>query len=274
MWITHFMHIKEVKAKSILTKTGLPADFVINPYEGCGHGCKYCYAKFMKRFIGTDKSWGDFVNVKINAPDLIPSKPKKFEGKSIIIGSVTDPYQPIEKKYKITRQMLKKLIPLKPKLDIITKSSLITRDIDLLKQFENFTVAISMSPLHNETRKRLEPNSTPPFKRIEALKELHGAGIRTVLFISPIFPELTDWKSLVKKTMGYVDEYWFENLNMYPLVRDEIYKFLQERYPKLKEKYQKIYTKGSNHWLDVEKKIRQFCKKSGVESNIFFHHQR
>ena len=130
------MEIKEIKVKSIIVKSGLPgADFVINPYIGCVHGCIYCYARFMKRFTGHLEPWGDFVDVKINGPDLIPEKWSKYQGKSIIIGSVTDAYQPIEKKYQLTRRILEKLIPLQPDLEIITKSDLVLRDIDLLKQF-------------------------------------------------------------------------------------------------------------------------------------------
>ena len=109
------MKIKEIRAKSIIVKSNLPeGDFVINPYVGCQHGCKYCYVRFMKRFTGHQESWGNFVDVKINAAELIPENTNKYRSKIITIGSVTDPYQLIEKKYKLTRQILKKLMPLQP----------------------------------------------------------------------------------------------------------------------------------------------------------------
>ena len=99
------MKIKEIKTKSIIVKSNLPdGDFVINPYIGCMHGCKYCYARFMKRFTGHTEPLGSFVDIKINAPDLIPEGTNKYREKSIIISSVTDPYQPIEREYKITRK--------------------------------------------------------------------------------------------------------------------------------------------------------------------------
>ena len=191
------MKIREIKAKSIITKTGLDADFVINPYIGCAHACIYCYARFMKKFTGHKESWGSFVDVKINAPDLILGNTDKYKSKSIIMGSVTDSYNPVERKYKITRKILEKLAPFQPNLEIITKSDLILRDIDLLKKFKNIGVAVSLSFLDEKIRKQLEPLASPAENRINILKQLHKAGIKTVVFISPIFPEITDWQKVI-----------------------------------------------------------------------------
>lgn len=262
------MKIKEIKAKSIITKSNLPdADFVINPYIGCMHGCKYCYAVFMKRFTGHKEEWGKFVDVKINAPDLIKVS-KKYENKNILIGSVTDPYLPLERKYKLTRKILEKLILLKPRLDIITKSDLILRDVDLLKQFKDCTVAVSLSTLNDNIRKKLEPLACSVERRLNVLKKLHKTKIKTILFISPIFPEITDWKKMINKTKKYVDEYWFENLNLYPSIRSNIYKFLNKK--ELIERYKEIYS-TKKYWKDVEKEIEKFCKRK-VDYIIYFHH--
>jgi len=268
--------IEEIKVRSIIVKSNLPeGDFVINPYIGCVHGCKYCYARFMKRFTGHTEAWGSFVDVKINAPDLIPTNTKKYKDKSITIGSATDPYQPVERRYKLTRQILEKLIPLQPHLvDIMTKSDLVLKDIDLIKQFKNCIIALSLSILDEKIRKELEPLSSPADKRINTLKELHKAKIPTALFISPIFPELTNWKHLINKTRIFVDEYWFENLNLYPSIQNNIYNFLRKNKPKLIAKYQKIYSKNSNYWENEERKIKEFCKKDKINYRIYFHHKR
>ncbi len=131
------MQIKEITAKSIITKSNLPAaDYVINPYTGCTHACIYCYARFMRRFSGHQESWEKFVDIKSNAPALIPEKYQKYQGKEVFISSVTDPYQPVEKKYQLTRAILKKLVPLQPLLTIQSKSALIARDIDIFKEFD------------------------------------------------------------------------------------------------------------------------------------------
>jgi len=266
------MKIKEIKVKSIITKSGLEADFAINPYIGCIHGCIYCYARFMKRFTGHLESWGSFIDIKINAADLIPEKTDKYKNKSIIIGSVTDAYCAVERKYKLTRQILEKLIPLEPAIDIITKSDLILRDVDLLKQFRHCLVAVSLSVIDEDLRKKLEPLAPPADKRINTLKELRQTGIKTALFISPIFPQLTDWQGLINRTKPFVDEYWFENLNLYPSIRNNVYGFLKKHYPQLIEKYKEIYFKDSNYWNGEEKKIEKFCEKNKVNYKIYFHH--
>ncbi len=268
------MKLKEIQVKSIITKTNLPeGDFVINPYVGCPHGCKYCYARFMKRFTGHKEPWGEFCDIKINAPNLIPKNTDKYKYKQITISSVTDPYNPLEEKYKITRKILKKLISLQSNLDILTKSDLVIRDIYLLKHFDDCVVALSFSMLNEKIRKRLEPRTPSVERRIKALKKLHEEGIETALFISPIFPYLTDWKKIILKTEDFVDEYWFENLNLYPSIKGNIFKFLKEINPSLIEKYKEIYSKKNDYWNDVEKEIKQFCKKEKVKYRIYFHHK-
>ncbi|MBW3015557.1 radical SAM protein [Candidatus Woesearchaeota archaeon] len=251
------MKIKEIQAKSIITKSNLPgADYVINPYIGCMHGCLYCYARFMKRFTNHKEPWGKFVDVKINAPELI--KPVKG---SILLSSVTDPYQPIERSYKLTRKILEKLIEFQPELNILTKSDLIVRDIDLLKQFNNLIVTISFSTLDENLRRQLEPLASSVIKRITALKKLKKAGLYTSLFISPIIPEITDWREIINLTKDFVDEYWFENLNPYPSILDNMKKFLKQ-----------IPTK--EYWDKEEKDIKQFCKKNNLKYQIYFHHSK
>jgi len=267
------MKIKEIKAKSIIVKSNLPEeDFVINPYVGCQHGCKYCYARFMKRFTGHTEPWGSFVDVKINAPDLIPKDTNKYKNKSIVISSVTDPYQPIERKYKLTRKILEKLIPLQPCLELITKSDLVIRDIDLFKQFKDCLVVFSLAVLDDKTRKGLEPLSSSVERRINALKNLYEAKITTALFISPILPEITDWKKIINETKFFIGEYWFENLNLYPSIKNEMYKFLRKNKPELVEEYKRIYSKDSDYWSIEENKIKEFCKKNKINCKIYFHH--
>jgi len=268
------MKIKEIEAKSIIVKSNLPeGDFVINPYTGCGHACLYCYARFMKRFTNHSEPWGDFIDVKTNAPDLIPENTEKFKNRSIVFGSVTDAYQPLEGKYKLTRQILQKLIPLQPNLDIITKSDLVLRDIDLLKQFHNCTVAISASFLDEKAKNKLEPQSISTKKRLEALKELHQAGIKTVLFVSPIFPEISDWARLIDLTKNFVDQYWFENLNLYPSIRNEIYGFLEGYNPDLISRYKEIYSINNHYWDEIENKIRNYCSRNKLNYRIYLYHK-
>ena len=267
------MIIREIESKSILSKTGIPiADYVINPYVGCTHSCRFCYACFMKRFTGHSEKWGEFLDIKVNAPDLIPLKSSKYEGKYIFLSSVTDPYLPLEKKYKLTRRIIEKLIPLKPVLGILTKSDLILRDIDLIKQFAESEVGFSFSTLDEEIRKKVEPSASPIKNRINALKEFHEAGIKTYVFISPILPYLTDWEDIIQKTRDYADYFMFENLNVTGTVWGNIKRFLEEKYPELTSKYREIYFEGNQYWEMVEEEIIQYCKNEKMECRMYFHH--
>jgi len=285
------LKIREIKAKQILTKSGLDVDYVINPYVGCQHGCIYCYARFMKRFTNHHEPWGKFVDVKINAPELIPQNTKKYKNKSIMISSVTDPYQPIERKYKLMRGILEKLIPLEPDLCILTKSDLLLRDIDLFKKFKNCQVGVSLSLLDDKIRKEVEPLANSVERRINAVKQLKMAGISNFIFISPILPELThstrastelsrmssghaDWKKIIEKTKDFVDEYWFENLNLYPSLRQNIFQWLKNYHPELIKKYQEIYFTKNDYWREVENEIKDYGKKNNLNFKIYFHHRK
>jgi DNA repair photolyase len=269
------MIIHEVKARSIITKSNLPsADYVINPYIGCSHSCIYCYASFMKRFTGHKEKWGTFLDIKINALDLIPEKSNKYYGKYLFISSVTDPYLPHERKFTLTRRILEKLIPLHPNIGIQSKSDLIIRDIDLLKQFPVCEVGITITTLNDAIRKEIEPHTTNIKKRIEALRKLKKAGLHTYVFIGPILPMITDWKKIILETKLFVDSYLFENLNMYGAVAKNIYGWINKSHPDVLPKYQSIFNKESMYWHHVEHEIREFCQDNGIDGRIFFHHSR
>lgn len=267
--------IRETRAKSIITRSNLPdADYVINPYVGCMHSCLYCYARFMKRFTGHTEPWGKFVDVKVNAPDLVPAKTLKYRKKSIFLSSVTDPYNPLEKKYQLTRKILEKLIPLQPDLGIQTKSDLVLRDIDLLGQFKNCEVGLTITTLDDNLRKEIEPFASAVQNRIKALRELKEAGIKTYVFIGPILPFFTEWKKIVYSTKESVDLYMFENLNIVGTVWNSVKKWLIEKHRNLLEEYQRIYFTKSDYWDKVEEEIELFCREQKVDFRIYFHHRK
>jgi len=191
-----------------------------------------------------------------------------------MISSVTDPYQPAERKYQLMGGILEKLILLKPDLCLMTKSDLIVRDIDLLKKFKKCIAGVSLSLLDDKIRKEVEPFASPIERRLNAVKQLKQAGIRTFIFISPIFPYLTDWQGIIAKTKNFVDEFWFENLNLYPSLRYNIFQWLRNCRPKLVKKYRKIYFTKNDFWEIVEKEIKDYGKKNSLNFKIYFHHQK
>src|SRR5512136_726468 len=178
------MQIREIFSRTILTKTAIASfDYCVNPYVGCGHGCRYCYASFMKRFTGHLEPWGGFIDVKVNAPLLLKKQLKRAKEGVVALSTVTDPYQPIEKKYQLTRKCLEALLEAEFAVNLLTRSPLCLRDIDLFKQFERIEAGFSISTHDEGIKKLFEPRSPSLQSRIEALKTLHGQKIPTYAFI-------------------------------------------------------------------------------------------
>ncbi len=205
--------IREVKVKSILTRTGIPGiDYCINPYVGCSHGCRYCYATFMKRFTAHTEAWGSFVDVRINAPEVLIKQIKGGDKSgNIIISSVTDPYQPVEGKYKLTRQCLEVLLPYQFSISILTKSPLVLRDIDIFKKFSEIEVGVTVTTDDEKIRKIFEPKTPPIGARINAIKTLHDNGIKTYAFIGPVLPMNPD--AIIEKLRPHVDSVIIDRMN-------------------------------------------------------------
>ena len=181
------MNAKEIQSKTILS-TSKVYDYVINPYIGCQHACSYCYAHFMKRFGGHKEPWGEFVDVKINAADLLRAEINKKKRARVWVSGVCDPYQPLEAKYKLSRKCLEILAQNNWPVIIQTRSPLVLRDMDILKEAENFEVGLTITTADDDIRKLFEPNAPPIMERLRTLDELHRSGIKTYAMIAPILP--------------------------------------------------------------------------------------
>lgn len=203
------MKVREIKAKSILSQSKV-YDYALNPYVGCQHGCVYCYAKFMKRFTGHQEAWGDFVDVKINAPELLASEVKRKRVGRVWISGVCDPYQPLERKYVITKRCLDILVGNGWPFTIQTRSPLVLRDIETLKRADNIEVGFTITTADEKMRRLFEPGAPPSSKRIEALADLCLKGIRTFAMIAPILPGA---EGLVGALKGKVDHVLIDRLN-------------------------------------------------------------
>jgi DNA repair photolyase len=225
----------------------------------------------MKRFTGHREEWGEFLDVKVNAPELIPTR-GNYQGQHIFLSSVTDPYLPQEREYKLTRRLLENLIPLEPWVNILTKSDLVLRDLDLIKQFPHREIGFSFSTLDDVLRRQLERRANPVKKRLNALKIIQESGIRNYLFISPIFPFITDWKAIIRKSRNFVDYFMFENLNVAGSVWGPVKRWLEIEHPELRDHYHDIYFGDSPYWEEVEQEIIDYCQKQGLEYQIYFHH--
>ena len=170
-------------------------DFVLNPYAGCGFGCDYCYARAFAPTRDQSETWGSWLAVKQNAVDLIRRAGRSRSealvlrpGRAVYMSSVTDPYQPIERDIGLTRDILQVLLDYQPRLTIQTRSPLVTRDIDLLQQFEHLRVNLTITTDDDEVRRRYEPFCPSIEQRFAATRALRDAGIPIGISISPMLP--------------------------------------------------------------------------------------
>ncbi|MEZ3425222.1 MAG: radical SAM protein [Lachnospiraceae bacterium] len=262
----------KIIVKDLVTKSNLPAsDYVINPYVGCPHGCRYCYACFMKWFTGHSEEWGSFIDIKQCDK---PISQKKLQGKSVFLSSVTDCYNPFEEKYKITRNILEQLISIDCELNISTKSNLVLRDIDLLKQCKNLKVSISVNTLDEKFKNDMD-NASSIQERLETLETLYKNGIYTVLFMSPVFPGITDYREIIEKTNKYVDEYWFENLNLRGSYKQDIISYIKRTSPHLLKLYNELYIDGNmEFWNSLSVEIEEYCNVHSIKHVNYFYHKK
>lgn len=197
------MIINEIKVKTILSASKV-FDWVINPYVGCQHGCTYCYARFMKKFSGHKEPWGEFVDIKINAVELLGEEINKKKRGRVWVSGVCDPYQPLEKKYKITRQCLEILAQNNWPVIIQTRSALVLRDIDILKEMKDVEVGLSITTADEAIRKIFEPRAPSIKERIKALEALYQAGLKTYAMIAPLLPGAEGLGELLKGKINYL----------------------------------------------------------------------
>ena len=242
------MKITEKIAKNILSPSQV-YDYVINPYVGCQHACIYCYAKFMKRFTGHKEAWGDFVDIKINSPDLLKKEIIKKKKGTIWISGVCDPYQPLERKYKITEKCLEILAEFDWPVVIQTKSPLILRDIEILKEIRNIEVGFSIGTADDLVRKAFEPKAPGINKRIDALEELRNAGINTYAMIAPILPKA---EKLIELLSGKIEYVILDRMN---------YSYGNPIY----EKHGWQDKKCDKYFVEVGEIIARECKNNGIE---------
>lgn len=254
--------VNHIETKSVMTKSNTPiGGYSVNPYVGCPHACKYCYASFMKRFTGHTEEWGTFMDVK-DWPEI--KNPKKYAGQKVIIGTVTDGYNPLEETYKNTRRLLEELKDSGADILICTKSDLVLRDLDLLKEInENsrLTVSWSINTLDEEFKDDMDA-AVSIERRLAAMKEVYAAGIRTICFISPVFPGITDIEAIIDRTKDQCDLVWLENLNLRGGFKADIMKYISDKHPDLVPLYDEIYNKKNRSYFEtLEKKAEELAKK-------------
>lgn len=267
--------VRQVECRSVLNKSGL-ADYAVNCYAGCEHGCVYCYARFATRFSHPGEPWGSFVDVKINAPQVLTHEAKRKRVGRVFISSVCDGWQPLEASYHLTRQCLEILVPHRYPLTILTKSTLASRDLDLLTSKEGVELGVTITTLDEGLRRLIEPRSSPSAGRLALLQEAKRRGIRTYAFVGPLLPYLSDTENSLTPLLKAVkdvgaDYFYVDRLNRRFGVWPSLKSLLQEHFPDLMDEYRWIFfnERASREYSDrLIATVNCLARKQGLDGRM------
>jgi DNA repair photolyase len=238
--------VTEIVAKSVLNRVrGMPFSWSINPYRGCYHQCVFCYARRTHTFLERSGigDWGSDLSAKVNAVSVVRrelSRPS-WRGEHVAIGTATDPYQPLEGRYRITRGILVELARARTAAHLITRSPLVVRDIDVLQDLARAAgagVCVSIPTLDEALARKIEPTVAPPRQRLRAVRMLADAGLRVGVAIAPILPHLTDSEESLRAVhIAAADagatQAWHSLLNLNEVARESYFGFLRAEFPAL-----------------------------------------
>ena len=249
--------VSERAPKSVLCKSGISAfTYCVNPYTGCSHGCSFCYASFMRRFSGHKEAWGEFVDVKVGAAHILRRQLRKAKPGRVWVSSVTDAYQPLEKKYKLTRACLEALLEVQFPVDVLTRSPLCLRDLDLFEKFKDFSIGFSIGTDNDSMRALFEARAPSIQSRINALRTLRQAGLGTYAFIGPLLP--LDAENLVDKLAGNVERVLIDRMNYSGKVAWLYRKHNLEKY--LEDQF----------FLDTGNELAERFENAGIEAELLY----
>ena len=245
---------EEVQCRSALNKaSGMEFRWSLNPYRGCVHGCHYCFARryhsYLDLNVGND--FTGIILVKANVAEVLSGElsRRSWRREPVAIGTATDPYQPIEGKYRLTRQCLQTFVDWRSPASLITKGTMAVRDIDVMLELERragFTICFSLTTLDDDLWRKLEPGTPPPSKRLEAMQRLVAAGVKAGVAVAPIIPGITDDQANLETVTRAAADHgarflWGSTLRLKPGTKEHFMEFLDREYPALLASYRQLY---------------------------------
>jgi DNA repair photolyase len=245
---------QEVQAKSALTESrGMPFRWALNPYRGCTHACEYCYARKYQRHLelGSGDDFSTLILVKRNLPEVLARELARpgWARESVAVGTATDPYQPIEGHYRLTRRCLEVLVAADTPLSLVTKGPMVVRDRDILQRATSGAgcqVFLSVPSVDDEAWRRLEPGTASPDQRLHAARTLRDAGIDARVLMMPLVPGISTSRGSISRTLAALDAAGVplagaDVARFDPGVREYFFAFLAREYPELLEGYGRLY---------------------------------
>ena len=255
------------RCKTILGRSGIGSvDYAVNPYLGCEHGCVYCYARFMSRMGHAGEEWGSFVDVKVNALERLRDEAPRRRRGVVLLSSVTDPYQPLERKFQLTRGSLQILLEHQFPVDVLTKSDLVMRDLDLLQRFDDCEVGFTITTTDEAVRRVFEPKASPVHARLSALRKFSEAGIPTYVFLGPLLPYLSEngLEGLLDVLAESADRILIDRLNIKCGNLSPIRRALSEHYPHLRPMFESALPPNSEYYDILKKDVAAMCRKRAI----------
>jgi DNA repair photolyase len=245
---------REEPAKTALNRVqGMPFKWTLNPYMGCAHRCTFCYVRGFEERAGRpgDERYGRSLRVKTNVVEVLGKElgRRSWKGESVAIGTATDPYQPAEGIYRLTRGCLESLCEARNGFTLLTRGPMIVRDIDVLAEASTraeVSISFSISTLDSEIWRKTEPGTAPPGQRLRALRELVEAGVKAGVAIAPLLPGLTDSPAQIEEIVRAAREagathLWCRPLQLKPGTKEHFFESLKREWPEQLEMYQMLY---------------------------------
>jgi len=263
--------IRQTKCRTALSPSKIEGvDYALNPYVGCEHGCVYCYAVFMKRFSDHREEWGEFVDIKANFVEKLANQLKRAKPGVIMLGTVTDAYQPLEREVGLSRKCLELLTEYDFEVHIQTKSDLVLRDLDLLKQMRNCHIGFTITTLDEKIASQFEPKASKVSQRLEALKVLSENGLDTFAFVGPILPSFSDnvlsLKKIFQKLKSLaIEKIYVDRMHYWGDRWERIRSFIGECYPHLLDYYK--WSKGNYEQYSAKLRDSVYRSLAGIDLN-------
>jgi DNA repair photolyase len=272
---------QEVQVRSGLTRTrGMPFEWALNPYRGCTHACEYCYARKYQRHLerGAGDDFSSVILVKRNLADVLRREVSRatWTRKTVAVGTATDPYQPIEGHYRLTRRCLEVLAEARTPVSVITKGPMVVRDADVLSRIARASscqVAMSVPSVDDDAWERLEPGTAPPHQRLRAARQLMDAGIDVGVLMMPLVPGITTGRASIERTVRAIADAGVPLLgsNVAHLeagVREHFFRFLEREYPQLLAGYGRLYARNGYAPRDYAVTLRARVRRAAEEAGL------
>ncbi len=246
--------VQEIVCRSALNRVhGMPFKWSLNPYRGCAHGCHYCYARATHRYLNLDAGAGFSAALfaKLNIAEVLRRElsARSWRREQVSLGTATDPYQPIEGRFRLSRACLAALLDFRTPVSVVTKGTLVLRDADLLEALARrglATVCVSVPTVDAKLARLTEPGTAPPAQRLRVVERLASRGIRAGVMMAPLLPGLTADEAHVAATVQAAAEHgatflWTGLLHLDLGIREHYLGFLRERFPALVDGYTRLY---------------------------------